>query len=230
MRESEYIGRAVTDLALYLAYQGPDAEFILYDVDATQQQIVDKAYSTGHYTLASASLPLIKKAKQHPFNILPKAKDAQHGLAPYAKACAYVLAATLLVQFSYDLLRWVQYKKVANETAQQAINQYQSWFGANSRISEQNLKSQFESHLRLSQAADVHALQLLSRIGPVLMQQGIVAERVHYQAKQWQMQLKANSADSIRQLSEQLKQQGLNVELGNIQASQQGAIGQVKIQ
>lgn len=230
VRESEYLGRTVTDLAVYLDFQPNDAEFILYDVDSAAQQIVSERFSTARYTVAASTLPLLKKAKQHPFNILPKAKNAQRGLAPYAKACAYVLVSALVVQFSYDLLRWVKYKNVANETAAQAINQYQTWFGANNRITEQNLKGQFESQLRLSQAADLHALQLLSRIGPVLMQQGIVAQRVQYQTKQWQMELKGNSADSIRQLSEQLKQQGLNVELGNIQASQQGAIGQVKIQ
>ncbi len=94
----------------------------------------------------------VLKAKQHPLNVLPKPKSTVT-VSSYWKVCALILAAVILVQFSYDLLRWVQLKKVANQTAEQSIAQYKEWFGDNGRITEQNIKSLFESQLRLNQVA-----------------------------------------------------------------------------
>lgn len=226
LRENEWLGRACDDLNVYMQLQQQDYSYLFLDVPDVNVQQANIDVEHGVYNL----IP-IKKPQQHPFNILPKSKSTQQLFSGYSKACALVFAGVLLVQFSYDALRWVQNKKMADLTAQQAIEQYQSWFGANSRISEQNLKSQFESQLRLSQAADTQALSLLSRIGPLLMQQQIVAKTVSYEAQQLSLQLSANSADAIRQLSQQLTQQGFKVELGNIQATTHGgAIGQVKIQ
>jgi general secretion pathway protein L len=169
------------------------------------------------------------KAKQHPFNMLPKSKQ-DTGVSGYWKACAAVFLGILIVQFSYDALRWSKLKKVADQTAVQAIEQYQSWFGANSRITEQNIQSQFESQVRMSKNADTQALQLLSRVGPVLMQNQIVANRVSFDANMLNMELNANSAATLQALTQQLNQQGFKVELGNIQPSASGAVGLVKIQ
>lgn len=226
LRENEWLGRASDDLNTYMQLQEQQHSYLLLDISDAGLQQAHADIEMGMYRF----VPL-KKPQQHPFNILPKSKSAQQLFSGYSKACAVVFAGVLLVQFSYDALRWVQNKKMADLTAQQAITQYQSWFGANARLSEQNLKSQFESQLRLSQAADTQALSLLSRVGPLLMQQQIVAKTVNYEAQQLSLQLSANSADVIRQLSQQLTQQGFKVELGNIQASAHGgAIGQVKIQ
>ncbi len=71
------------------------------------------------------------------------------------------------MQFSYDLLRWVKLKKVADRTAEQAIEQYKYWFGPSSRVTEQNIKGTIRSHLRMSQQGDTQALSLLSRVGPI---------------------------------------------------------------
>ncbi len=46
-------------------------------------------------------------------NVLPKAKT-NTGVSGYWKACAAVLVAALITQFSYDAVRWYQYKKVAD--------------------------------------------------------------------------------------------------------------------
>ena len=73
-------------------------------------------------------------------------------------------------------------------------------------------------------------MSLLSRVGPVLMQQQIVANQVVYEANSLNMQLKANSAEALQTLTQQLNQQGFQVELGNIQPTMGGAIGMVKIQ
>ena len=135
-----------------------------------------------------------------------------------------------MVQFSYDATRWYQYKKVANQTAVQAIDQFKYWFGQNYPVTEQNIKSQFEYQLKQSQTADTQALQLLSRVGPVLMQNQIVARRVNYDLSSLNMELQASSAASLQALTQQLNQQGFKVELGNIQPAANGAIGLVKIQ
>ena len=84
--------------------------------------------------------------------------------------------------------------------------------------------------MRQSQIADTHALQLISRVGPVLMQNQIVAQRVNYDASVLSMELKANSSETLNALTTQLSQQGFKVELGNIQASGTAAIGLVRIQ
>jgi general secretion pathway protein L len=97
-------------------------------------------------------------------------------------------------------------------------------------VTEQNLKSQFESHVRLNKSANTQALQLLSRIGPVLMQNQIVANRINYEASILNMELKANSAAALQNLTQQLNQQGFKAELGTVQPNGPGAIGLVKIQ
>ena len=89
------------------------------------------------------TLPMLKP-KQHPFNILPKGKS-DHTVSGYWKACAAVFLGILVLQFTYDAVRWYQYKKVANTTAMQAIDQFKYWFGQNYPVTEQNIKSQFEA-------------------------------------------------------------------------------------
>ena len=135
----------------------------------------------------------------------------------------------IIVQLSYDALRWSKLKKVADQTASQAIEQYKAWFGENIRVTEQNLKSSFEAQLRMSQLGDTQALSLLSRVGPILMQKQIVAQQVSYDASTLAMSLKAKSADDLQGLTQQLNQQGFQAELGNVQADSVGAIGVVKV-
>ena len=92
--------------------------------------------------------------------MLPKAKnDVQW--SGYWKASAAVLLAVILVQLGYDALRWSKLRKVADQTAVQAIDQYKHWFGENTRVTEQNIKSQFESQLRMSQLGDTQALSFV---------------------------------------------------------------------
>ncbi|MBP7880286.1 MAG: general secretion pathway protein GspL, partial [Acinetobacter sp.] len=111
----------------------------------------------------------------------------------------------------------------------QAVDQYKYWFGENSRVTEQNIKSQFESQLRMSRLGDAQALSLLSRVGPILMQNQIVAQQMSFDASILSMALKANSANALQTLVQQLNQQGFQAELGNVQADSVGAIGTVKI-
>ena len=151
-------------------------------------------------------------------------------MSGYWKASVCVFLALLLVQFGYDFTRWFKLKKVADQTAQVSIDQYQSWFGQNSRVTEQNIKSLFESNLRLSQAANTQALQLISRVGPVLMQHQIVANRVAYDASMLNLDLVARSAEQLQALVTQLNQQGFKAELGNVQTQGEAVVGLVKIQ
>ncbi|RZJ22505.1 MAG: general secretion pathway protein GspL [Acinetobacter sp.] len=229
VRESEFMGNSVDDLALFLDYQPPGQFYKISNFTAEQMQSLEAMVTHEQIESFHYEVPLLKKAQHHPFNILPKAKNSS-GVSGYWKACAAVLIAALMVQFGYDAIRWYKYKKVADQTALQAIDQYKYWFGQSSRVTEQNLKSQFESHLRLNKSANTQALQLLSRIGPVLMQNQIVANRVHYEASALNMELQANSAAALQNLAQQLNQQGFKAELGNIQPNGAGAIGLVKIQ
>lgn len=229
VRESEFMGNSVDDLALFLDYQTPGQSYKISNFTAEQMQSLEAMVTHERIESFHYEVPVLKKAQHHPFNILPKAKNSQ-GISGYWKACAAVLVAAVVVQFGYDATRWYKYKKVADQTALQAIDQYKYWFGQSSRVTEQNLKSQFESHVRLNKSANTQALQLLSRIGPVLMQNQIVANRINYDASILNMELKANSAAALQNLTQQLNQQGFKAELGNIQPNGAGAIGLVKIQ
>lgn len=224
-RESEFIGHSVDDLSLYMQYQVEEKKYVLSGFDAEQLQKLNASHVESFQYLFSPP----KRLKQHAWNILPKPKTTP-AMSGYLKACVWVFMALLLVQFSYDALRWVNNKQIANVTAQQAIEQYQSWFGAEGRVTEQNIKSQFESRLRASGAADIQAMQLLSRLGPVMMQNQIVAHSVMYENKALNLQLNATSAEALQRLTEQLKQQGMQVQLGSVQT--QGGIvqGQVSLQ
>ena len=229
VRESEWSGNSVDDLGLFLEFQTPETNYKLANLSSTELATVMAASSQDQYTEFSYQFQPLVKAKQHPFNVLPKSKNAEAQWSGYWKASALVLVAVIFVQLGYDALRWSKLKKVADQTSAQAIDQYKFWFGENSRVTEQNIKSQFESQLRMSQLGDTQALSLLSRVGPILMQKQIIAQQVNYDASTLAMSLKAKSADDLQGLTQQLNQQGFQAELGNIQADSIGAIGVVKV-
>lgn len=229
VRESEYVGYSVDDLSLYLDYQPKDVNYKVSNLNDAQLRSLEAVVTHDYIETFQYSLPQLKKAKQHPFNVLPKAK-ADTPVSGYWKACAAVFLGILVLQFSYDAVRWYQYKKIANQTASQAIDQFKYWFGQNYPVNEQNIKSQFEGQMRLSQVANTQAFDLISRVGPVLMQNQIIAQRVSYDTSSLNMDLQANSSDALSTLTRQLTQQGFKVELGNVQANGTGAIGSVRIQ
>ena len=229
VRENEFKGSSIDDLALYLDFQPLGqryniGHFTAEQIDRLQAIATDEQIESFDYVL-----PAFKKAKAHPFNILPKEKN-NTSISVYWKACAAVLVAAFMVQLGYDATRWYQYKKVANQTAIQAVDQYKDWFGRSSRVTEQNLKSQFESQMRLNKKANIQVLQLLSRIGPILMQNQITANRIAYDASVLNMELKAHSLVTLQNFTQQLQQQGFKAELGNIQPNGASAIGLVKVQ
>jgi general secretion pathway protein L len=229
IRESEWSGNSVDDLGLFLEFQTPETQYKLANLNSSELASVLAASSQDQYTEFSYQFQPLLKAKQHPFNVLPKSKNAEVQWSGYWKASALILFAVILVQLGYDALRWSKLKKVADQTAVQAVDQYKYWFGENSRVTEQNIKSQFESQLRMNQLGDTQALSLLSRIGPILMQKQIIAQQVNYDASTLAMSLKAKSADDLQGLTQQLNQQGFQAELGNVQADSVGAIGVVKV-
>ncbi|ENX22121.1 type II secretion system protein L [Acinetobacter vivianii] len=229
VREDAWLGNSVDDLGLFLEFQPRETQFKFANLNAAQMDSLATASSKDQRTEFSYQFQPLLKAKQHPFNVLPKSKNAETQWSGYWKAAAAVLLAVIVVQLSYDTLRWSKLKKVADQTAVQAIDQYKYWFGENIRVTEQNIKSQFESQLRMSQLGDTQALSLLSRVGPILMQKQIVAQQVSYDASTLAMSLKAKSADDLQGLTQQLNQQGFQAELGNVQADSVGAIGVVKV-
>lgn len=230
VRENEWMGNSIDDLGLYLEFAPKEHQYKYAQLSAEQLENVFAITTSDHLEQFNYQFVVPKKPKNHPFNVLPKAKQESGGISGYWKACAMLCVALILVQLSYDALRWVKLRKVADQTAVIAIDQYKSWFGENSRVTEQNIKSQFESNLRLSQSANTQALQLLSRVGPILMQHQIVANKVNYDTAILNMDLVANSSDKLQALVQQLNQQGFKAELGTIQTQGASVIGLVKIQ
>ncbi|MCU4349812.1 type II secretion system protein GspL [Acinetobacter ursingii] len=229
VRESRYKGMVIDDLAVYFEFRAADTFYHYSNLTAQQLDLLANVSTAETREPFDYQFQKIQKSKQHPFNVLPKAKN-ESKVSGYWKACVAVFIAVLIVQLSYDALRLYKLKKLANQTAIQAVDQYKYWFGANSRVTEQNIKSMFESQLRMSQSGDTTALNLLSRVGPILMQRQIVAQQISYSASSLSMSLKANSANDLQNLTQQLNQQGFKAELGNVQADGAGAIGMVKVQ
>ena len=229
VRENRYKGMVIDDLEVYLEFQAADTFYHYSNLTAQQLDLLANVSTAETREPFDYQFQKIQKSKQHPFNVLPKAKN-ESKVSGYWKACVAVFIAVLIVQLSYDALRLYKLKKLANQTAIQAVDQYKYWFGANSRVTEQNIKSMFESQLRMSQSGDTTALNLLSRVGPILMQRQIVAQQISYSASSLSMSLKANSANDLQNLTQQLNQQGFKAELGNVQADGAGAIGMVKVQ
>jgi general secretion pathway protein L len=228
-RESEWMGCSIDDLSLYLDYQTATHNYVVSNItdvqlNSLQARLTQDQINNFQYTFAP-----LKKTKQHPFNVLPKLKSDTK-LSGYWKACAALFLVILVVQFGFDASRWYKNKKVADETAVQAVSQFKYWFGQNYPVTEQTLKSQFEFQMRNNQMGQNAGLQLLSRVGPVLMQNKIIADRVSYDAGALNLDLKANSSAVLQNLTQQLNQQGFKVELGNIQPNGSGVIGSVKVQ
>lgn len=228
-RSNTWVGGSIDDLSVFLDYQVENQNYKISNLTASQMQSLSaratqEQLESFHYEGVELARP-----KQHPWNVLPKMKE-QHASTGYWKACAAVLTVLIVTQLAYDATRWYQNKKVADQIAVQAVDQFKYWFGMNYPVTEQTLRSQFEYQLNTNKQADAQALSLLSRIGPVLMQQQIVANQVVYEANSLNMLLKANSAEALQTLTQQLNQQGFKVELGNIQPTTGGAIGMVKIQ
>lgn len=229
-RHGALLGASVDDLELYLSVLPKSEQYLYSELTDDQAVTLFQVASVEQRESFHYRFEPLTKAKSHPFNVLPKAKSQDSGISGYWKACAALCMALIMVQLVFDLNRWVKLKKVADETAVVAVDQYKSWFGANSRVTEQNLKSMFESHLRMSQSADTQALQLISRIGPILMQQQIVANRVAYDSNVLNLDLLAQSSEALQSLVTQLNQQGFKAELGNVQTQGSMVLGLVKIQ
>lgn len=229
-RHDAFAGASIDDLDLYLDVATQAQKYSYSSLTEEQSLSLFAVVDSDRREHMDYAFTASVKPKSHPLNILPKAQSDAKPIAGYWKACAVLVLALLLTQFSFDLIRWVKLKKVADQTASSAIDQYQSWFGQSARLNEQNLKSQFESNLRLNQQPNTQALQLLSRVGPILMQQQIVADKVNYETQVLSMNLLAKSADALQVLVTQLNQQGFKAELGNIQTQGAGVVGWVKIQ
>lgn len=230
VRHGALLGASVDDLELYLNVLPKSEQYLYSELTDDQAVTLFQVASVEQRESFHYRFEPLTKAKSHPFNVLPKAKSQDSGISGYWKACAALCVALIMIQLVFDLNRWVKLKKVADETAVVAVGQYKSWFGANSRVTEQNLKSMFESHLRMSQSADTQALQLISRIGPILMQQQIVANRVAYDSNVLNLDLLAQSSEALQSLVTQLNQQGFKAELGNVQTQGSMVLGLVKIQ
>lgn len=230
LRESEYVGNSVDDLALLLELVDHEQQILhsqLSEAQLDSLAAVTTAEQREHFDYVFTPN---KRLKQHPFNVLPKQKDQAVKWSGYWKASALILLTFLLAQFSYDALRWAKLKKLSDQTAVIALDQYRSWFGKSHSVNEHNFRKEFSDKLKQSQNANTQALQLLNRVGPILMQQKIIANRVVYDGTALSMELLGKSSDALQELVKQLNQQGFKAELGNIQTQGDSVIGAVKIQ
>ncbi|MFW2096040.1 type II secretion system protein GspL [Acinetobacter sp. ULE_I057] len=230
VREGEFLGNSIDDISVYLDFADREKNYLYSGL--TDEQVVSL------FAIATADqrepfdyqFSEIKKTKQHPYNVLPKAKQANQGLSRYWQACAVLVVVLIIAQLSYDALRWIKLKKVADQTALIAVDQYKKWFPNEQRITEESVERQFKNKLALSQSANTQALQLLSRVGPILMQHQIIASRVNYDTAVLNMDLVAKNAEGLQTLVTQLNQQGFKAELGNVQTQGASVVGLVKIQ
>lgn len=220
-------GQSVDDLALFLSYQNGETEILSTGLSTEQLQQFEqlRGQPAQHFDYRFDPTGL---NKQHAFNILPKSKS-NHAWSGYWKACAALLLAIVVVQLSYDLLRYAKFKALADQTAEQAVEQYKTWFGRNNRVTEQNLKSQFQSQIQSSKTGNWVALDLLSRVGPILMQKQMTAQELRFDASTLSLLVRAKTSDDLQALTQQLNQQGFKAELGNIQADGAAAVGILKV-
>ncbi|WP_169817563.1 type II secretion system protein GspL [Acinetobacter larvae] len=164
------------------------------------------------------------KLRRHAFNVLPKQHRQDRFKSGYWRACAAVFTALLIAQFSLDAMHWYRYKNLADQTAATALQQYQDWFGRDAQLTEANLAEQFKRKVTANKNADMHMLQLLSRVGPVLMQHQLLAQQVRYSDRVLDLAIAANNADILQSLVTEMNQQGFQVELGNIQSQSNGQV------
>ncbi len=230
VRETEYVGNSVDDLALTLELLDAEKTILYSQLSDLQFESLAATTTAERRQSFDYVFTVNKRFKQHPFNVLPKQKDKDQKWSGYWKASAVLFLVLLLTQFSYDVLRWVKLKKLGDETAIMALDQYRSWFGQTRSVNEHNLKEQFSKKLEQSQNANTQALQLISRVGPILMQQRIVANRVVYDGTGLNMDLVGQSSETLQALVKQLNQQGFKAKLGNIQTQGESVIGAVNIQ
>jgi len=230
VREGEFLGNSIDDISVYLDFADREKNYLYSGL--TDEQVVSLfAIATADQRESfDYQFSEIKKTKQHPYNVLPKAKQANQGLSRYWQACAVLVVVLIIAQLSYDALRWIKLKKVADQTALIAVDQYKKWFPNEQRITEESVERQFKNKLALSQSANTQALQLLSRVGPILMQHQIIASRVNYDTAVLNMDLVAKNAEGLQTLVTQLNQQGFKAELGNVQTQGASVVGLVKIQ
>ena len=228
-RDSLYSGTSIDDLNLYLDYQDPERHYAHHGLTEGQLAALVAVKTQDQHQAQAYSLAMLKHPQRHCWNVMTRQAPEQTR-SPYWGLCAGVLLALVLAHVAVDTLRWYQAKNVAEQTAEQAVEQYKAWFGANSRVSEQNLKSQFESQLRLNQSADTQALSLIARVAPILMQHQIVAQQLNYDEQGLNLHLSAASSQKLQELNSQLNQQGFKVQLGNISAQGNGVMGQLSIQ
>lgn len=220
-------GQSIDDLAVFLSFLPSHTVIAASGLDAVQYDLIKQfgfTVQTFDYQFNPQGL-----TAQHAFNVLPKQKN-QRRWSGYWTACIGLLLALFTVQLSYDLWRYYKLKSVADLTAEQAVNQYKTWFGSNNRVTEQNLRSQFESQLKSSQTANHQALDLLSRVGPILMQRQMLAQQVNYDNSVLSLQLRAKSNDELQSLTQQLNQQGFKAQLGSVQADGANVLGLLKVE
>ncbi len=230
VREGEFLGNSIDDISVYLDFADREKNYLysgLIDEQAVSLFAIATADQREPFDYQFSE---IKKTKQHPYNVLPKAKQANQGVSRYWQACAVLVVVLIIAQLSYDALRWIKLKKVADQTALIAVDQYKKWFPNEQRITEESVERQFKNKLALSQSANTQALQLLSRVGPILMQHQIIASRVNYDTAVLNMDLVAKNAEGLQTLVTQLNQQGFKAELGNVQTQGASVVGLVKIQ
>ena len=228
-REHEYLGYLVDDLSLYLDYQNSAKKYRISNLSDAQIENIERLTAGEHIEYFAYQVEIDKRIKQHVFNFLPKIK-AERKISWHWKACAAVLAGILTVQLVYDFSRWLKYRSLANQTAANVITQFKSWFGNDYPVTEENLKKEFQNQVDKNRPINARALKQLSLVGPVMMQNQITAEQVSYSNQLLNLTLNAQNAEALQALTRQLGQQGVKVELGNIQPSATGVTGMVKIQ
>lgn len=229
LRQGEFQGASIDDLDVFCEFLSEEQQVVISEDDLNLYAALSERLGAERIVREPLPEVFVDKFKRHRYNLWQSASKEQ-SISPLWKACAAALCLAIAVQLINDGVRWYKLKQVSDQTAQLMIDQYKQWFGQGYRVTEQNIKSDFEARVRLSQSADLSSLSLLSRIGPVMTQQNVIAERIQFQDNILTIDLKAANASVLENMTKQLNQQGFKAQLGNIQTVGNQVLGWIKVQ
>lgn len=234
VRTAEYAGYAGDDLASLLSYFPDIKKMTVWGVGAAtaddQHALISmndtdvpvERHLPAHWSLSDSQLI------RHVFNVMPKSRDGQ--VSGYWRAVAAVFICAIVVQMIYDGVRWWRYHHVAEQTLAQSMQQYKAWFPNDHRVNEQNLKRSVESALGADQNADMSALSLISRVGPMLQQAQLQASQIQYHDQVLELQVMASGLPVLEALRKQLADQGLKAQLGQVNPANGQVSGLLRVQ
>ena len=166
---------------------------------------------------------------RHPMNLLQgdQAVKTATSLSGHWRYAAIFLAVALGVQFVYDGLRLMHYKKQAAQHKEQAVQLYRGWFPDEQRIV--NLRRQAEAHLVEKESRQAGFMPLMTRVGEVLGQGNWNTRRIDFDDNGLLLEVDAMSLSELDRLRQQLNGLGITSETLSANSQGDGVRGRLRI-